>query len=74
VHYLAGKNILIDWERSNGLARLEISKIYAYCRGSMRRKTTSLTVLPVLQNFMNIDGTTLILFFLSPPLVVGPQT
>jgi hypothetical protein len=74
VHYLAGKNILIDWERSIVLARLEISKIYAYCRGSMRRKTTSLTVLPVLQNFMNIDGTTLILFFLSPPLVVGPQT
>ena len=29
------------------LARLEISKIYACCCGSMFRKTTSLTVLPV---------------------------
>ena len=29
------------------LARQEISKIYACCPGSMRRKTTSLTVLPV---------------------------
>ena len=27
----------------------------------------------VLQNFMNIDETTLGLFFLSPPLVAGPQ-
>ena len=27
----------------------------------------------LLQNFMNNDGTTLILLFLSPPLVAGPQ-
>jgi hypothetical protein len=42
-----------------GLARLEISKIHACCHGSMRRKTTSLTVLPVAEivkvDLMNID-------------------
>ena len=27
----------------------------------------------LLQNFMNIDGTTLFLFFSSPPLCAGPQ-
>jgi hypothetical protein len=27
----------------------------------------------LLQNFMNIDGTTLILFFSSPPFSAGPQ-
>ena len=49
VHYLAGKeSINISGKCHSGLARQEISKIYACCRGSMRRKTTSLTVLPVI--------------------------
>ena len=30
-------------------------------------------ILFLLQNFMNIDGTTMILFVLSPPLAAGPQ-
>ena len=34
---------------------------------------SSLFPLFLLQNFMNIDGMTLILFFLSPPFSAGPQ-
>ena len=34
---------------------------------------SSLFTLFLLQNFMNIDGTTLILFFSSPPFSAGPQ-
>ena len=50
VHYLEGKkSINISGKCLSGLARQEISKIYACCRGSMRRKTTSLTVLPVVK-------------------------
>ena len=52
VHYLAGKeSINISGKCHSGLARQEISKIYACCPCSMRRKTTSLTVLPVLLEF-----------------------
>ena len=48
VHYLAGKkSINISGKCHSGPAWLEISKIYACCRGSMRRKTSSLMVLPV---------------------------
>ena len=48
VHNLAGKeSINTSGKCHSGLARQEISKIYACCPGSMRRKTTSLTVLPV---------------------------
>ena len=51
VHYLAGKeSINISGKCHSGLARQEISKIYACCPCSMRRKTTSLTVLPVSSN------------------------
>ena len=49
VHYLEGEKSInrLGGKCHSGLARLEISKIYACCRGSMRRKTTSLTVLSV---------------------------
>ena len=48
VRYLAGKeSINISGKCHSVLARQETSKIYACCRGSMRRKTTPLTVLPV---------------------------
>ena len=51
VHYLVGKkSINRSGKCHSGLARQEISKIYACCPGSMRRKTTSLTVLPVLSS------------------------
>ena len=48
VHYLAGKkSINRSGKCHSGLARLEISKIYACRPCSMRRKTTSLMFLPV---------------------------
>jgi hypothetical protein len=48
MHFLAGKkSINRSGKCHSGLARQEISKIYACCLGSMRRKITSLTVLPV---------------------------
>ena len=46
-------------------------------KNSERKDTYVLWGQPIkliqVQNFMNIDGTTLILIFLSPPLVAGPQ-
>jgi hypothetical protein len=52
--YLAGKkSINRSGKCHSGLARQEISKIYACCQGSMRRKTTSLMVLPVFTQELN---------------------
>jgi hypothetical protein len=65
VHYLAGKKYINRFGKCHsGLARLEISKIYACCTCSMRRKTTSLTVLPV---YLNQRITLCAKYCYSPP-------